>query len=271
MNAKITVFAIICILSFKAISSYMVKEKRFEYILSALKQGDMITYFDLSEHLKVSEDTIRRDIDLLHKSGLLSKVKGGAMARNKNPLSFQDRIGHLAEEKEIIGQKVQPLLSDGMTIFMDGGSTICTVAEHFLESLSVRIITNNLALVPILSRFKNISLFILGGEYNKDTGTNVGVKTCADAEQYIADIYLMGGCAVSKDAGITSTEQNDGAAKKAMLKGSKKVMLLVNSQKIETNEFFKVCDLKDIDILITELPSDDSWLNPLRFQNVTIL
>jgi DeoR/GlpR family transcriptional regulator of sugar metabolism len=249
----------------------MIKEKRFEFILSCLNEKDMIAYLDLSKRLSVSEDTIRRDIDYLHKNGLLSKVKGGAIAREKNPLNFQQRLGHRTSEKEIIGRKAQQLLKDGMTIFMDGGSTMCAVAEQFFESLSLKVITNNMALVPILSGFKNIEVFILGGAYNKETETNVGSKTCEDANQYVVDLYFMGSCAVSKDFGVTSNEENDGATKKSMMKGSKKVILLANSQKIETNEFFSVCALDGLDIIITELLSNDPALNSLRYQNIRII
>ena len=249
----------------------MIKEKRFEIILSCLKENDMVAYADLSNSLSVSEDTIRRDIDYLHKNGLLSKVKGGAMARNKNPLNFQQRLEHRTSEKEIIGKKAQQFLRDGMTIFMDGGSTICAVAEQFFEDLSLKIITNNMALVPIVSGLKNIELFVLGGAYNKETKANVGSKTCEDAKQYVVDLYFMGSCAVSKDFGVTSTEESDGAAKKAMMKGSKKVVLLANSQKIDTNEFFSVCALDALDVIITELPSNDLALDSLRYQKVTII
>lgn len=249
----------------------MIKENRFKLILAGVAEQDMITYSALSLQLSVSEDTIRRDIDYLHQNGLLSKVKGGAMARNKNPLNFQDRLNHNVSEKGIIGKKTQQLLRSGMTVFMDGGSTVCAVAEVFHQDISLKIITNNLALVPLLTPFKNIELLILGGTYNRITGTNTGVKTCEDAKQYVADLYLMGGCAVSKGFGITSNEINDGTVKKAMVNGSKKIVLLVDSQKIGTNEFFSVCDLSKIDVIITELSSDDNRIDSLRFQDITIL
>lgn len=193
------------------------------------------------------------------------------MARNRNPLNFQQRLGHRISEKETIGKKAQHLLSDGMTIFMDGGSTMCAVAEQFFENISLKVITNNLALVPIVSAFKNVELIILGGAYNKETETNIGSKTCEDSKQYVVDLYFMGSCAVSKKFGVTSTEESDGSVKKSMIKGSKKVILLANSQKIEINEFFSVCALDALDIIITELPSNDLALDPLRYQNVTII
>lgn len=80
----------------------------------------------------------------------------------------------------------------------------------------------------------------------------------------------MGSCAVSRDFGVTSSEDSDRAAK-SMMKEAKEVILLANSQKIETNEFFSVCALDTLDIIITELPSNDSALDSLRYQNVTIM
>lgn len=249
----------------------MIKEKRFEHIISSLKNTGTVTYSGMSADLLVSEDTIRRDIDYLHENGLLSKVRGGAMLRDKNPLSFQDRANFRSTEKEVIGMKVQSLLKPGMTVFMDGGTTICAVAECLPTNASLRVVTNNIALVPLLGRFRNIEVIVLGGNYDKDTQTNTGARTCEEAAEFVVDLYLMGICAISKDFGITSTVREDGAVKKAMLKGAKMVAVLSNSKKIGTNEPFFVCSLDKTDVLVTELPSDDPKLDELRFKNLKII
>lgn len=225
----------------------------------------------MSEDLLVSEDTIRRDIDFLHENGLLSKVRGGAIPRDKNPLSFQDRADFQSTEKEIIGMKVQPLLKAGMTVFMDGGTTVCAVAECLPTNTSLRVVTNNIALVPLLSRFRNIEVIVLGGTYDRDTQTNTGARTCDEAAEFVVDLYLMGTCAISKDFGITAAIREDGAVKKAMLKGSKTVVVLSNSRKVGANEPFVVCSLQEIDVIVTELPSDNPKLDELRFKNLKIV
>lgn len=231
----------------------------------------MVTYSGMSADLSVSEDTIRRDIDYLDANGLLSKVRGGAISREKNPLSFQDRANFRSTEKEVIGMKAQSLLKNGMTIFMDGGTTVCAVAECLATNTSLRVITNNIALVPLLGRFRNIEVIVLGGNYDRDSQTNTGARTCAEAAEFVVDLYLMGTCAISKDFGITSAIREDGAVKKAMLKGSKMVAVLSNSKKTGTNEPFVVCSLNEINVLVTELPSDDPKLDELRFKNLKII
>lgn len=231
----------------------------------------MVSYADLGQDLNVSADTVRRDIEILHKNGLVSKVKGGAIARSKNPLTFQDRTTYELEEKDVIARKVQHLLKNGMTIFMDGGTTLCAAARHFTEEISIRVLTNNMALVPILRNFKNIDLIVLGGRYNKDTETNIGAKTCEDTELYVADLYLMGSCAISKEHGVTASDSADGEVKKSMLKSARKVIVLVNSSKVGTSEHFRVCSLNQVDAVISELPSDDFKLETLRYSDLTIL
>ncbi|WP_316823885.1 DeoR/GlpR family DNA-binding transcription regulator [Pedobacter miscanthi] len=249
----------------------MIKEKRFEYIIASLKENGEISYGTMAAELKVSEDTIRRDIDYLHQHGLLTKVRGGAIKVDKNPLSFSDREEVQYSEKEKIGLKVQGLLKKGMTIFMDGGTTVCSIATNFPLDSAFRIITNNQALVPIISRFKDIELIVLGGVYNRDAQTNVGAQTCKDAEGFVVDIYLMGTCAISREFGITAAIREDGAVKQAMLKGAKKVIVVSNSKKIGTNEVFRVCDLSDIDVVVTELPKDDPQLDPIRYTDLKII
>lgn len=249
----------------------MIREKRFEHIISSLKSTGTVTYSGLSADLSVSEDTIRRDIDYLYENGLLSKVRGGAISRDKNPLSFQDRTDFQATEKEIIGMKVQPLLKAGMSVFMDGGTTICAVAECLPANASIRVITNNIALVPLLGQFNHIEVVVLGGNYDKDSQTNTGARTCEEASEFVADLYLMGTCAISKDFGITAAIREDGAVKKAMLKAAKTTVVLSSSKKIGSNEPFVVCGLEQVQVLVTDLPSDDAKLDELRFKNLKII
>lgn len=249
----------------------MIKEERFDHILGLLKTNGKVTYETLALDLDVSEDTIRRDIELLHNNGLLSKVRGGAILLSRNPLNFQDRASYLSDGKQIIALKAQQFIKNGQTLFMDGGTTTCAIAAHFPLNSNLRVVTNNVALVPILSKFKDIEIIILGGVYNKHTATNLGAKTCEDVRDYIADIYFMGACAIQSKFGITSTFNDEAEVKRIMLANSKQTIALGNIEKINNTESFKVCDLEDINVLITDLPSDDSKLDTYRSLGIKLI
>src|ERR1700712_1811484 len=227
----------------------MLKEERFEIILKELRATNQVTFEALAKDLSVSEDTVRRDIELLNKSGLLVKVRGGAISPAKNPLSFHDREG----------------------IFTDGGTTIQVLTSTLPKDAAFRVITNNVALIPILNTYKGIEIIVLGGHYNRITQTNVSQQTCAEAGMYQADIYMMGVCAVHSEFGITAAVLEDGEVKKALIKSSRKTVVLSNFEKLETTDFFKVCSLDDVDTLITDLQSDDKRLDPFRHFDIEIL
>lgn len=249
----------------------MLKEKRFDFILKQLEQAEMLTYERLAADLQVSADTVRRDIDYLHNNGLLSKVRGGAMQRAKNPLTFQDRSNYLKQEKEIIALKAQQFLVDGMTVFMDGGTTICALISQLAADSKLRIVTTNMQAIPILSTFKNIELIVLGGRYNLETATTLGTETCLEISKYIADVYFMGTCGVHNQLGITAAVQEDAEVKRAMLQNSKQVIALANHDYLGIAKPFKVCQTDRLAALITNLASDDSALNDFRNLNLKIV
>jgi DeoR/GlpR family transcriptional regulator of sugar metabolism len=249
----------------------MLKEERFTHILTALKRKGKVNLESLSSALNVSEDTVRRDLDSLHNNGLLVKVRGGAISLFQNPLSFHDRTQLLSEEKNVVGLKAQQLIKDGKTIFMDGGSTICAVASHLPANARFRLVTNNMALVPILSNYKHIELIVLGGLYDRETAVNTGGQTSSEAGKYNADLYLMGTCAIHPDLGISAVFQADGEVKQSMLKNATKTYALGNHTNLNCTEYYKVCALKDVSGLITDLSPDDPQLDGFRNLRIRLI
>ncbi|MFZ4861237.1 DeoR/GlpR family DNA-binding transcription regulator [Sphingobacterium sp. Mn56C] len=249
----------------------MLKEERFEFILEQLKKESSVSYETFAASLSVSEDTIRRDIEQLYRNGLVSKVRGGAMLRSKDPLSFQDRTLTYHEEKNAIALKAQRFIRPGMTIFMDGGTTVCALASTLQADIAVRIITNNVALMPILTAFKHIDIIFLGGEYQANTATTCGLETTAEVLKYNADLYFMGTCALDDKNGISAVFKNDAAVKRAMLSASQKTVVLADSNKLNQTEPFKVTDIHNIDYLVSELAATDPSLDAYRSLGVSIL
>lgn len=249
----------------------MLKEKRFEIILENLKKKKEVTFEELAVKLGVSDDTIRRDIEYLHKNGLLSKVRGGAIPRAKNPLTFQDRQKHLKKEKDVIALKSQQLIQDGMTVFMDGGTTICAVAAYFPTDIRLRVISNNYTLISILAGYKDVELIVAGGNYDRDLQIFSGLNTCTGVAGFTADLYLMGTCGVDQQFGISSTFQHDADVKRAMKKNTRRTIVLANDQSLRRVDAFKVCGIQEIDVLITNLNSDHEELEAFRNLDIEIL
>lgn len=249
----------------------MLKEERFDIILKKLETDHKVLYEDLAFVLKVSEDTVRRDIESLHQNGLLKKVRGGAISKSKDPLSFGQRSTYANDKKDTIALKAQKFIKSGMTIFMDGGTTICTIARHLPSDITLRIITNNLALIPIIAKFPKIEIIVLGGDYQPELEITSGIDTCLQINNFQSDLYFMGVCAIHHQFGASAIFKTDAEVKRCMTKSSKKVIAVAHENKIANIETFKVTDLDNIDVIITDLPSDDEELKLFRNLGLQIL
>lgn len=250
---------------------YMNKELRFEYILNKLDKKQQLTYAWVAKKLDISEDTIRRDIDYLAQNGLLSKIRGGATLLSQNPLTFQGRNQFLKKEKDVIALKVLPFIKEGDTLFMDGGTTICAIAAYLPMNISLRIVTNNQMLLPILSKHKNIELIILGGTYNHKLEITTGNVTITQIKDYVVDLFIMGTCAIDSKIGITASHYEESELKKSMISSSRKTIALVNHKAINDKAAFRVCEMDLIDTIITDLSSNDHKLDDFRFSSIKIV
>lgn len=242
----------------------MLKEERFEIILGQLEKEKNVTYETFASLLDVSEDTVRRDIDYLYRNGLLTKVRGGAMLRMKNPLSFNDRISKSTKEKDIIAVKAQQFVKSGNTIFMDGGTTVCQMVSCFPSDIILQIITNNPEVIPIVSQMPNVKLIMLGGTYIPEIAVTADLNACMHVNSYIADVYFMGTCAIDHNFGASTIFARDSEVKRAMVKSAKKVVVLADHTKLHQTEPFKAAEIADIDVLITDLKSEDAMLDKFR-------
>lgn len=249
----------------------MLKEERFEIILNELADKKKVKFEDLAVQLNVSEDTVRRDIEILHRNGLLSKARGGAILREKDPLTFHDRKSFLTKEKDIIALKAQQFLKNGMTVFMDGGTTTLAVVNSMHLDIKIRIVTNNYSIASIIEKFNNVELILLGGSYERDLAVTSGLTTCYEASKYIADLFIMGTCAVDPEFGISAVSITDGETKKMMVQSSKKIIALASQNKLYQTEAFKVCRIDQVDTLITDLDSNSVELDAFRKSDLLII
>ena len=249
----------------------MVREKRFNYILEKLLNQNEVGFTELSKDLEVSEDTIRRDIDLLANNGLLLKIRGGAIPRSHNPLTFKERIGHLRDDKEIIALKAQTLIKSGQTIFMDGGTSVYTLVSLLSTDIKLTVITNNLAIIPALSVYSGVELIVLGGKYLKQSETVVGLQAVKMVENFQADLYFMGICALDTIKGVTANFMEEAELKQVMLQNSAIAIALSTFDKLETFESYRVCPIENLDYIITEMDANHEKFKSFRKLGLTVL
>jgi DeoR/GlpR family transcriptional regulator of sugar metabolism len=234
----------------------MLREERLQYILQKLETEKRISSVHLSQELRISDDTIRRDLNELAEQGLIKKVHGGAMQiapKSSVPLHYETRLQHAQEEKKTLAKKAISLFKNGQVIILDGGSTTnFQVAQQLPKDLQATIFTNSLPIATALTNYENIEVVMLGGKIFKKMYSTVDLKVIEALDEIRADICLLGVCSIHHEIGVTNIFREEAFIKRKMAEVAAKTVVLATADKIDTAETYLVCKYTDLQVLVTD-------------------
>ena len=248
---------------------------RRQEILSILNSDGAISIKEMSQKLGVSEMTIRRDLEWLHSEGLSTKVHGGAIAKDylvpSMTLKYLERKVENEESKKKIAQKAVSLLTDGYTIFLDGGTTCGEIANYLPTDINLRVVTNSLHIHSAILNMENIEAVLLGGVLSEDKNTLDGIITLDSAKSIKVDIAFFSAAAFDVDS-VMNFETIGLSVKKEMLKNSVFNVFVCDESKFGSNGFYKVADWSQIDFFISDIKNDGELFTELsrRYKNLEI-
>lgn len=248
----------------------MLKKERQAYITHQVNLHNKILSSDLSQEMNVSEDTIRRDLNELAHMKKIIKVHGGALSKSFHN-SFQHKNIYSVEHKMIIAQKAVSIIKDGMFVLTTGGTTIIEMARALPENLHATFFTGSLPAAFEYMHHPNIEVIIIGDRLSKGSQITVGGGAISKIREIKADLSFLGVNAIDIEYGITDSDWDIVQVKQAMIESSSKVAVLTISEKVNTIRRLKVCNVKDIDMLVTELKPDDPLLELYAKSGIEII
>lgn len=218
-------------------------------------------------------DTVRRDIKELDDIKSLRKVHGGAVSNGFNIYSGRNREVYELENKTVIAKKGISLLSSGDIVLMSGGSTNIELAKLLPQNLSLTFFTPSLpmAIELLNNASENDKVIFIGGKLSRSSQLTVGGNSIDALSEVKADICFLGTGWLDINEGITAIDWEIAQMKKAMIKASKRIVSLTISEKLNTHNKFKICNIETLDTLVTELDPSSEELNQYRSKNVEVL
>lgn len=249
----------------------MLKRERQAYILHQLNLHNQVLSANLSLDLKVSEDTIRRDLQELADGGKLTKVHGGALSLSFNDFHYPATHVYAHQQKKEIARKAVKLIENEMFVMTTGGTTLIELARALPRSLKATFISGSIPVALEYTYHPHIEVIMIGDKVSRHSKLTVGGDAIEKIRQIKADLCFMGVNAIDAEYGLTDNDWNVVQIKKAMIESSRKVVCLTIAEKLKSCQPLNVCPLSDIDILITELPSDAPQLDPYRQKGIAII
>ncbi len=237
----------------------MLKEERQAFIMKQINLHNKVLSSDLSFHLNVSEDTIRRDLNDLAESGKVLKVYGGALSKSFH-YPFQQLDIYAKDSKKEIAKKALRLIKNGMVLLAGGGTTMIEMARMIPDSLEATFFTVSPLVALELAERTNIDVHLIGGQLSKNSHINTGAQVINQLSEIRVDLCFLGTNGISLEEGITDSDWEVVQVKKAMIKSATKTAILSIAEKLGSIQKMKVCNLNAIHYLIADLDTSDSVL-----------
>jgi len=246
-------------------ASGMLKKERHAYIINQINLHNKVLSSDLSLLLKVSEDTVRRDLNELSEKGKLLKVHGGALSKSFH-FPYEQIDIYAQESKREIAKKAISLISEGMIVLTGGGTTMLEMARLIPENLKATIFTISPLVALELAEREFLTVILVGGQLNKNSQVIMGSKTIRELSELRVDLCFLGANGIDLNEGITDSDWEVVQVKKAMIKSAARTVIMCIGEKLNSAQKMKVCSLNEIDFLITDLKSGNHKLQDYRGQ-----
>lgn len=233
--------------------------ERHQLILGQARELARVEVLALAEAMGVTPETVRRDLTVLERQGLLRRVHGGAVALER--LGFEPAVDVRAEmhqtEKNRIAEAAVAFVPDHGTVLIDAGTTTLRLAERLPVGRELTVVTNSLTIAAILARRSDLALYVLGGRVRTRTQAAVGSWATEPLRSIHADVAFLGTNGVSLRCGLTTPDQAEAQTKRAMVACAGRSVTLADSSKVGTNHFARFAALDDLDVLVTDTGLDE--------------
>ncbi len=240
----------------------MLARERHNKIIEMVNAKGSVLVKELSEQFDVTEDSIRKDLSLLDKKGLLKKIYGGAVKNRVNihELYVSQRKGKNVEEKKTIARKAFEMLEEGDVIFLDISTINIELIKLIIEAnLRITVVTNMIDVMLSFTAPANTNLIFIGGKLNHGRDGFVGSYTNKQVAQFNFDKAFMGVVGVDLKRNQVYTYATDDAfTKKTIIDSSNTSYMIMENRKFSEEGNYKYAKVNDFTgVILDEKISDD--------------
>ncbi|MGP4004094.1 DeoR/GlpR family DNA-binding transcription regulator [Streptomyces sp. 8N706] len=244
----------------------LLAEQRRALILDEVRRRGGVRVNELTRKLKVSDMTVRRDLDALARQGVVEKVHGGAVpvaeASTHEP-GFEAKSSLELTAKEDIARAAAPLVAPGSAIALSGGTTTFALAHHLLDVPDLTVVTNSVRVADVFHTAQRAAA--PGGSHRPGSATVVltgGVRTPSDslvgpvADQAIRslhfDVLFLGVHGISVEAGLSTPNLAEAETNRRFVHSARRVVVVADHTKWGTVGLSSFASLEEVDAMVTD-------------------
>lgn len=254
----------------------MLEKHRQQMIIDILEKQQFASVRILTEKLKASEATIRRDITKMAKRGEIRKIRGGAESIDGKPknkhlsnAAYEGDKTNLSRTIRLIAEKAVSLCSENDSIIINGGSSTYMMGE-FLSDLRINILTNSFVLANYIAENSENRITLPSGEMYREQGIILSSYENDCTEFFHGSMMFMGTPGIG-EFGVMESDPLLIRSEQKLKKQAEKLVVLADSSKLAKRSNFVFCPLAEVDILITDSNADTATLKYFTEKGIEVL
>jgi DeoR/GlpR family transcriptional regulator of sugar metabolism len=241
----------------------MLARHRQSLILQSVRNDGSARVSDLTQQLGVSDMTIRRDLEVLAKDGLVEKVHGGAVmpgSHGGHEPGFEDKLVLERPEKTSIARTAAGLVRPGTAIAIAAGTTTFALAQCLLDVPGLTIVTNSLRVANLFggNRTPDVASVVLTGGMRTASDALVGPVADLTIASLHFDTLFLGCTGLDPEVGLSTPNLAEAETNRALIKVARRVVVLADHTKWGVVSLASFAPVEKINVLVTDvlLPSD---------------
>lgn len=232
----------------------LIPEQRRELIVKELRRESVLSYHQLTALLGVSHMTIRRDIAALEAAGRVLATPGGAKiaSRISAEPSRLEKAEQDVAEKAAMALEAASLVRDGMTVFLDAGTTMQAMRPHLDGLTDLTVVSNDLAVIGSFLDHPTVELIALGGRVEKANQSTVGRLAALTLRELSIDISFLSSSSWDLQRGATTPAESKVELKKTALAVASESVLVAGSSKYGSFGRYRIFGVDELDLVISD-------------------
>jgi len=251
----------------------MYAPERQQTIVERARSNGRVDVTALATTLAVTTETIRRDLDVLERHGVLRRVHGGAIPVDKLTLDPGEHARHavMATEKERIAKAALDHVPEEGAVLFDAGTTTARLAELLPSEYRLTVVTNAVPLVSTLANQPRTTVLLLGGKVHGQAMATVDEWAVHELANTHVGVAFLGADGISPARGLTATDTRQATVKRAMIRAAGTVVALADHSKIGNDQLARFGGLDQLDSIITDSGVDTGLAQRLAAAGPTVI
>lgn len=227
---------------------------RHPEILEIARQNGKVTVEGLAGHFGVTLQTIRRDLTDLAEAGRLERVHGGAvLPSGTTNIGYEERRTLNIAAKQAIARACAARIPNGISLFLNIGTSTEAVAKALLHHENMLVVTNNMNVANILVANPTCEILVTGGHLRRADGGLIGNLAAQTIQQFKFDLAVVGCSALDDDGDILDFDIQEVSVSQTILGQSRQTFLVADHTKFKRKAPARIASLADIDTFFTDI------------------